>query len=137
MNKKKKRTKSRFDTFLENEDAKRKKNAKTRPHYDHTRLIIAIVNSAVNDWIINYAYLLRNPISNPSTAIPPQLNALHKFTDADMFFKSEWYRMLTNELITYEWITCKMKICANYRRPSKASIYFRKRIRRMLIDETL
>lgn len=137
MNRKKK-PKLRFDAFLENEDVERKrKNNKNRPHYDHTRLIIAIVNSAVNDWIINYAYLLRNPICNPSTALPPQLNALRKFTDADMFLKSEWYRMLTNELITYEWITGKMTICANYRRPSKASIYFRKRIRRMLIDETL
>ena len=144
MNRKKQ---SKFDIYLEKLEKKekemKKKNKidetkpKTHPDYPMTNLIIAMVNSAVTDWILSYAYLLKHPIKDPDTAKPKQLNNLHSFTDADNFFKSEWFRELINNKITYDWLSRKMIICANYKRPSKAIIYFRKRVKYILRNEML
>ena len=100
-----------------------------------TDLIIAIVNDAVSDWILSYAYLLKNPIKINATH--KQLNERYKFKNADNFFRSEWFKFLTDYKITYDWIANKMSICANYKYPYKAMIYFRNRIKYLLRNELL
>lgn len=98
-------------------------------------LITAIVDDAITDWILSYAYLLKNPIKK--TATNKQYNELRKFKSADNFFKSEWFKFLTDYKITYDWLVNKMMICANYEKPYKAMIYFRNRIKYLLRNELL
>lgn len=100
-----------------------------------TELIIAIVDDAITDWILSYAYLLKNPIKINATH--KQMNEHYKFKNADNFFRNEWFKFLTDYKITYEWLKNKMMICVNYKNPSMAMTYFRRRIKYLLRNELI